>query len=213
MILAILVRPLWWTVARMGLCLGGVDDDELQRLRSRRLGWMLVTGGAAAFLIVLAGAASGAHLTAAGTGASAESLALSTLAGMVLYGLAGVPALLCVAIWLYVGRKIRRARRDRERYPEVCRGTVRRLMIVPDGGWPVLIRSDRGRWMWLTGSEDALRLVRRRLPARRDAASVRFTVTLTHYPKCRVVHTVTGMAVEQLDAVLAAQIAAAPSPA
>jgi len=213
MVRASLARCLWWIAARMGLCLGGVDDDELRRLLRRRLSWMVLAAGLGAFLVVLGGGLAGAPLTAAGSGASAASLSLSRTLGRGVEGAAAIPALLGVMVWWYARRKVRRARGDRAAYPVPCRGTVRGLVSAGQGGWPVLVRSEQGRWLWLTGSEDALAPVRRRIAARRRGVELRFSVTLTYYPRCRVVHAVTGMAVEELGAVVEAAGARAASPA
>lgn len=211
--LSSLARYLWWMAARMGLCLGGVDDDELGRLLRRRLRWMVIAAGLGAFLVVLGGGLAGAPLTAAGMGASAASLSLSRTLGRAVEAAAAVPTFVAAFVWWYARRKVRRARGDRATYPVPCRGTVRGLIVAREGGWPVLVRSEQGRWLWLTGSQEALAPVRRRLSARRVGARLRFSVTLTYYPRCRVVHAVTGMAVEELGAVVEAAGAAAANPA
>jgi hypothetical protein len=108
---ASLARCLWWIAARMGLCLGGVDDDELWRLLRRRLSWMVLAAGLGAFLIVLGGGLAGAPLTAAGTGAGAASLSLSRTLGRAVEGAAALPALAGVLVWWYAQRKVPGTRR------------------------------------------------------------------------------------------------------
>lgn len=185
--------PLRWAAARLGLCLAGIQDEELRRLRTRRMQWITFFAGAAALLGVLAGSI-------------AQSLVLSgprgstVLAFWYLYLVAAPPLLVALAIWWYSAVVLRRALRDRTTYPVVRRGTVRRLLTAREGGWPLLLRDVDGRSMWLTGSREVLLPVRQRLARRRPGRPFQLTVTLAFHPRCRVVHEIRGMAVEDLDA-------------
>jgi hypothetical protein len=237
MLQAQLTGTLWRTAARLGLCLANVGDSELGRLRFKSLRWILVTAGGAAFLVVLAGglaavpaparppvpaartgqaptsgqARAPGHGTVHGTPPSrrspGETLALLT------YAAAAVVALAALAIWQWSRLMVRRALQDRAGHPIPCRGTVRWLTACREGGWPLLVRSERGQWLWLTGSGEALAPMRRHLARRERGRSWRVSVTLTYYPRSRVIHEVTGMAVEELEEVLAAARAYGASPA
>jgi len=46
--------------------------------------------------------------------------------------------------------------------------------------------------------------MRRRITGLARGRPYRLSVTLTYYPRSRVIHEITGMAVEELDAVIAA---------
>jgi hypothetical protein len=191
---ASLTRHFWWTAAQLGLCLGGIGDQELQRLLLTRLRSMMLSAGGAAFLIVLAGGLSAvpAELARNSGGNASRTLAI------VAYSAAAVLALIAVVIWQYSRTMVRRALRDRNQYPIPCKGTVRRLIASREGGWPLLLRSEQGRWLWLTGSSQTLASMRLRLTGRMPRRSYRLSVTLTYYPRSRVVHEIAGMAVEDL---------------
>lgn len=198
MLRASLTRYVWWTAAQLGLCLAGVDDRELQRLLFTRLRWMLLSAGGAAFLIVLAGGLSAvpADLTRNSGGNPSRTLAL------VSYAAAALLALTAVVVWLYSRTMVRRALRDRNEDPIPCKGTLRRLIASREGGWPLLLRSEQGRWLWLTGSSLTLAPMRRRLAGRVPGRPYRLSVKLTYYPRSRVVHEIAGMAVEDLGEVI-----------
>ena len=186
-----LTLPLRWAAARLGLCLAGIQDEELRRLRTRRTRWITCFAGAAALLGVLAGSV-------------AQSLVLSgprgstVLAYWYLYLVAAPPLLAALAIWWYSAAVLRRALGDRTTYPVVRKGTVRRLLAARAGGWPLLLRDVDGRWMWLTGSGEVLLPVRQRLARHRSGRPFQLTITLAVHPRSRVVHEIRGMAVEEL---------------
>jgi hypothetical protein len=225
-----LTRHLWWLAARMGLCLAGIGDGELQRLRLRRLWWIAVTAGTAAFLLVLGSsvAAGVARALPARTPAASQSSGGDASARTpspparepvtrppaVLYSApAAAPALVALAIWLYTRVILRRALRDREGDATVCRATVRRLITARVGGWPVLLHEEGGRWLWLTGSSRTLAPMRARLSAPDPSRPFRLRVTLTYHPRCRVVKEISGLAIEQLEWAVAASPAYGSSPA
>src|SRR5215471_3625166 len=192
-----LTRYPWWIAARMGLCLASVGDGELQRLLFKRLRWIVLWAGAAACLVVLGNGLAAAPPPPAGTNAPVRLVSLGA------YAVAALLALIAVAIWLYSRTIVRRALRDRMGYPTPCKGTVRGLIMSREGGWALRLRSEQGRWFWLTGSSQALAPMRRRMAALAPGRQYRLSVTVTYYPRSRVIHEVTGMAVEELDAVLA----------
>jgi len=90
-----LTRYLWWILARMGLCLAGVGDGELQRLLFKRLRWIVLWAGAAACLGVLGNGLAAAPPPPAGTTAPVRAVSLGA------YVVAALLALMAVAIWLY----------------------------------------------------------------------------------------------------------------
>ena len=204
-----LTRPLWWIAARMGLCLASVGDMELQRLLFKRFRWMVVWAGSASALVVLANGLVAAPPPPGGSNAPVRALSLGA------YAVAAVLALIAVTIWLYSRIVVRRALRDRTGYPVPAKGTVRGLIAAAEGGWVVRLRTEQGRWLWLTGSSQALAPMRRRMALLTPGRPYRLSVVVTYYLKARVIHEVTGMAVEQLDAVFAnsasRQVAAEPA--
>jgi hypothetical protein len=187
-----LTLPIRWVGARLGLFLAGIYDEELQRLRTRRTQWITLLAGFAALLVVLAGSV-------------ASSLApkgASPLRYWYLY-LIGVPPLLAaLGIFWYSTVAHRRALRDRTTNPVARKTTVRRLLSARDGGWPLLLRDQDGRGIWLTGSREVLGPVRTRLARHRFGRPFQLTITLAYYPRCRVIQEVRGMAVEELSVAL-----------
>jgi hypothetical protein len=183
----------WWVLARLVLCLAAIDEAEIARLLLVRLRWMVITCGAAAFLVVLAGQMVGAPA------GPAKSVAVN--AEFAEYAGAGVLLLAALALWVYSRFITRRARADRNRVPEVCKGVVRRVLTAREGGSPVLLRCQSGRWMWVTGSSQVVAPLRERLARSRQRFGFRLSVTLVYHPKSRVVKEVPGMAVEAVDAV------------
>ena len=183
----------------MGLCLAGVGDGELQRLLFRRLRWIVLWAGAAACLGVLGNGLAAAPPPPAGTTAPVRAVSFGA------YAVAALLALIAVAIWLYCRIIVRRALRDRTGYPTPSKGTMRGLITSREGGWALRLRSEQGRWLWLTGSSQALTPMRRRMAGLTPGRPYRLAVTLTYYPRSRVIHEITGMAVEELDAVMASQ--------
>ena len=175
---------IWWPLSRLGLCLAGVDESELARLLTLRTRWVVVFGGAASFSFVL-----GVQMT--------QQPAGSLASGAAFFGGAAAFLLVCVGLWRYSRAMVRKARSDRERDPRVCRGTVRRLLLAPEGGCPVLIRS--GRRIWLTGSRETLKTVVGRLTTQVRGRPFQLVVVLTYYPGSRVIREVNGTAVESLE--------------
>lgn len=193
-----LTRYPWWIAARMGLCLASVGDEELQRLLFKRLRWIVLWAGGAACLAVLGNGLAAAPPPPAGTNAPVRAVSLGA------YVVAALLALIAVAIWLYSRIIVRRALRDRTGYPTPCKGTARGLITSREGGWALRLRSEQGRWFWLTGSSQVLAPMRRRMAGLTHGRPYRLAVTLTYYPRSRVIHEITGMAVEELNAVLEA---------
>lgn len=159
---------------------------------------MMLSAGGAAFLIVLAGGLSAVPTELARSSGGNPSRTLAIVA----YSVAAVLALTAVVIWQYSRRMLRRALRDRNDNPIPCKGTVRRLIASREGGWPLLLRSEQGRWLWLTGSSQTLAPMRLRLTGRMPRRPYQLSVTLTYYPRSRVVHEIAGTAVEDLEEVL-----------
>jgi len=185
---------LWWLLARMRLCLAGVEDVELGRLLVRRLRWMVLFGGLAAGCVVLAA-------TTATETVAAPSLPMAPMRTDVelgAYGAAVLLALAAVAVWRYSQSMVRRALRDRRSAPEVCRATAVRIVRAAEGGWPLLVRREDGRRFWVTGSARSLAPVRSRMG--RAGRGFRVTVTVQYYRRSRVVREIRGMAVEALSA-------------
>jgi hypothetical protein len=186
---------LWWLLARLRLCLAGIDELEVRRLLLQRTRWVVLTAGGAAFLVALGG-------TLRTEIASRPALwpAPAREAELGLYGAAAVLGLVTLLIWRYSQAVVRRARSDRSGTPAVCRGTVRRILATADGGWPMLVRRDDGRWLWLTGNPQVLALVRSRLARTGGERGYRLTITLVYHRRSRVIERVTGTAVVALEA-------------
>jgi hypothetical protein len=186
---------LWWPLAKLRLCLAGVDDDELARLRRERLRWLVVLLGAAGSLVVVAGGVAAGARSALPQGSARSVLGVVADVG---YGAAVGLVVVGLALGLYTRTMVRRAVRDRERIPVVCRGTVRRIVRPAGGGWPVLMRRDGGRGRWLTGSPQTLAPVRGRLTGVSPGRSFQLAVTLTYYRRSRVIKEINGVVVEDL---------------
>jgi hypothetical protein len=186
---------LWWPLAKLRLCLAGVDDDELARLRRERLRWLVVLLGAAGSLVVVAGGVAAGARSALPQGSARSALGVAADVG---YGAAAGLVVVSLALGLYTRTMVRRAVRDRERIPVVCRGTVRRIVRPGGGGSPVLMRRDGGRGRWLTGSPQTLAPVRGRLTGVSPGRSFQLAVTLTYYRRSRVIKEINGVVVEDL---------------
>jgi hypothetical protein len=188
-------RFLWWAAARMGLCVAGIEDAELQRLRFRRLRLISPLAGGAVIMAVLGGG-----LTAGQPGAmtpATRGLTSALQSGS--YAIAGVLGLAALAILVYARVIVRRALRDRSTDPIARRATLRGLIPARDGGWPVRLRCDDGRWLWLTGSSETLAPVRGHIARDRDKRLYRLTVALIHHPRSRVIKEISGLKIEALD--------------
>jgi hypothetical protein len=191
---AILGRLVWGTVARQGLCLGGVDDDELTRFSKTALRKTSVVAFSAGALAVVA----------SGFVAGESYIHVAGLIWWSYYLPAAALALFAGTIRFYYLVMRKAALSDREAEPRICSGTAQSLIVVKAGGWPFLMTGPKATWM--SGSDKTLGDVRRRLGSpldrrpepRASRRRLRITLTVTYYPRCRVVREVTGMAVENL---------------
>ena len=207
MVVTTLTGCLWWLLARMRLCLAGVEDVELGRLMVRRLRWMVLFGGLAAGCVVLA-----ATTATESVAAPSQSMAsMRTDVELGAYGAAALLTLPAAAVWRYSQAIVRRALRDRQSTPEVCRATALRIVRSAEGGWPVLLRREDGRRFWVTGSPRVLAPVRSRMG--RAGPGFRVTVTLQYYRRSRVVKEIRGMAVEALSVAWSPALEAGAEPA
>jgi hypothetical protein len=197
----------WRLLARMRLCLAGVEDVELDRLLVRRLRWMVLFGGLAAGCVVLAATTA----TEAVAAPSQPMAPMRTDLELGAYAAAALLALVAVAVWRYSRAIVRRALRDRQSTPEVCRGTALRIVRAAEGGWPMLVRREDGRRFWVTGGARVLAPVRSRMG--RAGPGFRVTVTLQYYRRSRVVKEVRGMAVEALSVAWSPALEAGAEPA
>ena len=191
---AILGTLVWGTVARQGLCLGGVDDDELTRFSKTALRKTSVVAFSAGALAVVA----------SGFVAGDSYLHVAGLSWWSYYLPGGALALLAGTIRFYYLVIRTAALSDREAEPRICSGTAQCLIVVKAGGWPFMMTGPKATWM--SGSDKTLGDVRRKLGSARERREpmanrrpVRITLTVTYYPHCRVVREVTGMAVENLS--------------
>ncbi len=182
----------------MSLCLANVDEEELRRFLLVRLRWVALMAGSAALLVVLAGSL--AATVAPGQATHPTARPLVTTLSLVVYVVAAGLCLLAVGIWAYSRVLFIRALRDRLAYPTPVTGIVRGLIEARAGGWPVLLRAENGRWLWLTGADDVLRPIRSRRAGRVNGRPLRISVTLLYYPKSRVIREITGMKVEVMEA-------------
>ena len=195
MVRTALTRYLWWAAARMGLCLAGIDDDELQRLRFRRLRMISPLAGGAVILAVLGGG-----LTAGlPKGMASATRGLATTLQIGSYIMAGVLSLIALVTLLYTRAIVKRAQRDRATDPVARRATFRGLIRAREGGWPVRLRCDDGRWLWLTGSRQVLAPIQGRLAHDEGKRPYRLTVAVVHHPRSRVIKEISGLKIEALD--------------
>jgi hypothetical protein len=210
LILTTITGCLWWLLARMRLCLAGVEDVELGRLLVRRLRWMVLFGGLAGGCVVLA-ATTATEALAAPPPIGSPMASMRTDVELGAYIAAAVLALPAVAVWRYAQAMVRRALRDRQSMPEVCRATAIRIVRSAEGGWPLLLRREDGRRFWVTGSPRVLAPVRSRMG--RAGPGFRVTVTLQYYRRSRVVKEIRGMAVEALSVAWSPALEAGAEPA
>jgi len=177
----------------MRLCLAGVEDVALGKLLVQRLRWMVLFGGLAAACVVLAATTAAETIAAP----SQPMAPMRTDLELGAYGAAALLALCAAVVWRYSQAMVRRALRDRQSAPEVCKGTALRIVRAADGGWPLLVRREDGRRFWVTGSARVLAPVHSRMG--RVGRGFRVTVTLQYYRRSRVVKEIRGMAVEALS--------------
>ena len=198
MVRTALSRYLWWVAARFGLCLGGIDDAELQRLRFRRLRLMTPLVVGALILAMLAGG-----LTAGQGGMSHAVRGLAKTLQVGSYLVAGALGMVVLGILLYARIIVRRALRDRTTDPVACKVTLHGLIRARRGGWPVRVRRDDGRWLWLTASPEVLAPIERRLANEGRKRPYRFTVAVVHHLRSRVIKEIAGLKVEAIERALA----------
>jgi hypothetical protein len=195
-VVAAVIGCVLWLLAQMRLCLDGIEESAIRSFLVRRTYWIVACLGVAAFCVVLAGEVAPGQTGALRPG-NLDSQRHDASVG--LYVAAAILTLVALTIWRYSASIVKRARTDRVLTPEVCRGTVRRLIRARGGGWPVLVRRDDGRWRWLIGSQAVLAPVRTRLARVAPGTPVRLTVTLVHYRRSRIIKQINGMFVEALS--------------
>lgn len=124
--------PLLWVGAQLGMLLASLGELELRRfaIRQQTCWWLLwVTSLLAAYL----------------AGASGPT-------GWVPYLILSA-ALLLNLRWRAT---LVNAGLDGTSTPIAASGSVRRLILSREGGWPLLLRNHDGRWLWLSGQEQDL---------------------------------------------------------
>ena len=181
--------PLLWAGARVGTLLGSLDAAELRRFAIRQQTcWVLVwlTSLAAAYL--------------AGAWGAMGWVPYLILSSSLLFNIRWRAALVNAGL-------------DRTSTPIATSGSVRRLIASRDGGWPLLLRDQDGLWLWLTGQERDLERVRSKLRTRRSGVHLELRLTLTYYPRTKVIKEITGMSVEERARVRAAMPRLATNPA
>jgi membrane protein implicated in regulation of membrane protease activity len=179
----------------MGLCLAGIEDAELQRLRFRRLRLISPLAIGPVILALLGGSLTAGQ--AGGMTLAAGGLAAALQIGS--YIVAGVLSLSALLTLLYTRAIVRRALRDRSTDPVARRATIRGLIRAREGGWPVRLRCDDGRWLWLTGSRQVLAPIQGRLAHDAGKRPYRLTVAVIHHPRSRVIKEISGLKIEALD--------------
>jgi hypothetical protein len=204
-----LTRYLWWVGARMGLCLAGIDDDEVQRLRFRRLRIISPLAGGALVLTLLGGALT----VGLPNGSLRASRSLATILQTGSYAVAGLMGLTALAVLIYARIIVRRAVRDRSADPVARKASIRGFIPAREGGSPVRLQCDDGRWLWLTGSRAVLAPVQGRLAQDGTERPYRLTVAFVHHRRSRVIKDISGMKVEALDQAWVTTTAQEASPA
>jgi len=198
----------WWIAARLGLCLAGIDDVEVNRVRFRRLRVAMPLVAMALLLTVL-----GAGLTVKPSAdVQAASSALPTKLQNWCYIAALAASALAIWILLYVRATVARAVADRDLDPLARRATLRNLIRSREGGLPVRVRWDDGLWMWLTGSKEVLAPIERHVVAKSHKGIYRLTVALVYHPRSHVIKEIAGLKVEVLEPVWSSNEIPAPIP-
>jgi hypothetical protein len=181
--------PLFWAGAQVGTLLASLEESELHRFAvKQRTCWALLW-----LVSVVAAYLAGAS----GLTSWAPYLILSA-------------ALLLNVRWRTM---LVNAGLDRTSTPIAATGRVRRLIVSREGGWPLLLQDQDGRWLWLTGQERDLERTRAALRRRRPGVDLELRLTLTYYPRTHVIKEITGMTVEERARARAAVPRLAPSPA
>jgi hypothetical protein len=181
--------PLLWVGAQLGTLLASLDEPELRRFAIKQQAWWV-------------------------------PLWISSLCGAYLAGAIGpsgwVPYLILSAPLLFSLRwraTLVNAGLDRTSTPIAAGGRVRILIPSRDGGWPLLLRDQDDRWLWLTGQEQDLDRVRQTLRKRRSGVGLELRLTLTYYPRTHVIKEITGMSVQEREPVRAPARQLATNPA
>lgn len=181
--------PLLWVGAQLGTLLASLEEPELHRFAIKQRTWWALLWLVSVLAAYVAGAS--------GLTSWAAYLILS-------------PALLLNLRWRAM---LVNAGLDRTSTPIAASGRVRRLIASREGGCPLLLHDQHGRWLWLTGQEPDLERTRSALRRRRSGVHLELRLTLTYYPRTRVIKEITGMSVEERAPARAAVPKLAPSPA
>jgi hypothetical protein len=198
----------WWIAARLGLCLAGIDDVEVNRVRFRRLRVAMPLVAMALLLTVL-----GAGLTVKPSAdLQAASSGLPTKLQNWCYIAALAASALAIWILLYVRATVARAVADRDLDPLARRATLRNLIRSREGGLPVRVRWDDGLWMWLTGSKEVLAPIERHVVTKSHKGIYRLTVALVYHPRSHVIKEIAGLKVEVLEPVWSSNEIPVPIP-
>jgi hypothetical protein len=199
MLRALTGLPMTWVRVRLGICLASLDNAELLRFALRQRRWGLL-GSMASFPLYLIGG------TAWGLGAEYLYLAL-----WVPGALLSTAALM---IGLYSRTMISSAMYDRTSMPSATQGQVRMLLPAKEGGWALLLKDGDGKHVWFTGRADDLDRVREALGRRREGMTLEVRITITYFPRTKVIERVDGMSVAEhaKERVLAGNLAPVPSP-
>ena len=199
MLRALLGLPMTWVRVRLGICLASLDNAELLRFALRQRRWGLL-GSMASFPLYLIGG------TAWGLGAEYLYLGL-----WVPGALLSTAALM---IGLYSRTMISSAMSDRIAMPNATQGLVRMLLPAQEGGWALLLEDAAGKNMWFTGRASDLYRVRDALERRREGMTLEVRLTITYFPRTKVIERVDGMSVAEhaKERVLAGRLAPVPSP-
>jgi hypothetical protein len=175
--------PVVWLGALVGTYLATLDDAELWRYAIRRQAVWGMLCSTALFLYL-----TGTGPTVGPEGTSIVGWAAATF---------GVVASLLATIRLRATLDL--AVIDRNSAPAASGGAVRRVIASREGGWPLLLRDRDGHWLWLTGHERDLRRLRAKLASRRPGSYLELRITVTYYPRTRVIKEITGMTVEERE--------------
>lgn len=199
MVWGLLGLPMVWVRVRLGICLASLDNAELLRFALRQRRWGLL-GSMASFPLYLIGG------TAWGFGAEYLYLALWVPGALL--------STAALVIGLYSRTMIGAAMSDRVTYPRATQGQVRVLLPASQGGWALLLRDGKGKHLWFTGRAADLARIRDALERRRSGTTLEVRVTLTYYPRTKVIERVDGMTVEEHERARAfnGQLAPIPTP-
>jgi hypothetical protein len=113
---------------------------------------------------------------------------------------------------LYARAMLAGALLDRSGDPVAAKGRLLRLIPGRGGGWPVLIRDQDGRGLWLSGRESDLQRAVEALRWRRPGVQLDLSITLTYYPRTHVIKEISGIAVQEREKERATAPSLAPNP-